>query len=643
MPAWLTEPPPTEAHHRIERSEEKEHARDVRKDQDSAQQCSKLERKHPLANPAAWDDMRKCRDVKGLYDWAATYELDVKKYSRLLFVRMCHLGLPLSVRLRALEDAVLGTVGNLNFLLDWQLRKQEEGRLHNRLKSDDIALLQEWMKQQFACGLKSEEEIIVFLRFISRLSDANDVDESLLLNLIASFEGLQSSSILGFKDLGAETQLSILGFITQGPVTRQMLEMGLRFVEDMPRLELMSKSEKKAAFIAGVIRAHTLRREHDEHILQTSEIMPTILKTIWNLPLASACSVIFITTKALVDDHLRMPSSEAAVVRLPDAWLSALAQERLFRRKFYLRGRVEDFLGAQKQEVAVPYLQHLGQRKKVSFIIRHWIGPRSRLSRSQVRYTSDEPRPASEKEPTWMSVFRTIREGAPETRELRTNVKEMFKKLQMSHQSETIIQIVKQARNSASVIEPSDVLYAVREHLDDQPKLAERLFRLCPPLGLECCPELAEQLILDPENNPDNALRYVRERSRFIGPWSELWHEGVLGARIKLLGRMALAYSMALHLPARVALRYVSKCYYQHRKERLGPVPVALARAFTLAGLIRPLKNSQRISPDQVGEILSFIRSVEGGDVGDRVHEAVYQWRGIILKEIKAAFVSQSM
>ena len=566
---------------------------DFEKEKDSEEQRAELERIHPLANPAVWEDFEKCRDVNGLYKWAASHGLDVRRYSKLLFARLCYTEQPLSVLLQALEDALLGTAPNFNFLLDWQLRKRKgEGRLQRRLKADDINLLQEWLKRQFDLGLRSEDDIVVFLRFISRVSDATS-DESLRLSLITSFEGLQSSSVLRFKDLENETQFSILACITQGPVTRRLLELGIKFVEDMRHLGLEGTEENIAAFIGGVIHAHTSSREDEEQETPSSEIMPTILETIWRLPLEISCSVTLIITKALIEDSVHRPPGMAAPTQASDTWLIALAKERRFRRKMVLKTKIEGFLGKQKPEVAVPYLQQLDGRQRARFIVRYWM----------------------------VDIFQVTRECVTEFS--RRPIREILKMLQRLHLSETIVQIIKQAGEFDAIINKRDVKYMIKKHLPEQPQLAEQMFHFYPALRVEDCPELAERMISDPERHPDTALRHVRRRRTRSVHYA---------FRAELLGRMALAYSTALHLTPRMAFNRVYQCYIQQMKEHLGPVSVAMAHAFTRAGLIRPLQAGQWVSTMQVRWVVSIVRCTEGNDVANRLDEIVYKWRSTLVE-----------
>lgn len=632
LPAWLSDPPPIEADERLTRPE-----KDEEKDEDFEQKDADLQPRGSLANPKFWEELKRCRDIDGLYNCAAGYGIDIRVCPKPLFRRLCHAGQPLPVLLHALEDAALGTTSNLNFLLIWHLRKRKgERRLRKRIKPDDINLLQQWMRRQLYLGLKTEEDILVFLKFVTRVSDATS-DEFLRCNLIASvFEGLQASSILGLKDLGTETQCRLLESVTRGPVTRQSLDLGFGLVEAMQELQLENIDKGISAFVGGVIHAHGSLREHEKRETRFLEVVPRVLEMIGGLPQELKFSVILTTTKALINAHLRMSAIKAATMQLLDTWWSALAKIDIvvFRRNVLLKTEIELLMSTQELEVVVPYLQQLDDRKKACFVLRYWVGPKTSSGRSRARYLFDEFCSAKGKDSPWVSMFQAARECAQESsRPTDPQVRLVFKVLQMLRQSDAIVEIIKQARKLHAVIDESDVVYTIREHLGEQPNLAERFFHFYPRLPLETCPELAERMILNPRSHPCTALKYMRNRRlRF-----HFDRKKFLQLRKQLLDRMALAYSTASHLSPGTAFEYVYDCYTEYTMERIGAPSATIARAITRAGLIRPLQAGQWVSTTKVRWILRVVRDTESTDVADQVDEIVYKWRGSNVKRVQEA------
>ena len=483
--------------------------------------------------------------------------------------------------------------------------------------------MQQWISRQFHLGLMSERDISTFLKFLNRFIYTNE--ESSLCNLIASFDGLESSPVLGFKDLRSVEQRKIVKLIVRGPVTRPLLEMGLRFIEAAPYPRFEGTDQRITFFIRSVLYAHTSGRKDGKQVLPSLELVPTILETIWALPEDLKDSVILTTTKALLSDRVHEPARKIVV---PDLWLSAIAK-KIIRGNWSLKTRLENFLGTQKPEIAVPYLRHFDDRKQACFVLRHWFGYRTIRGHHRALRLFHDFFSAKRKESSWVSMLQAAQKYARKySQRLDVPIRTIFKFLQALDQSESIVEIVKQSTKLKSVIDDDSVVYIIKEHLEQRPHLAERLFHFHPRLWLERCPELAERMILDPGSHPANAQRYMRRYCPFFLVYPERYpRERYAPHRIQLLGRMALAYSSALHLPPGVAFKRVYECYTQHMVEDLGPLPTATARALTRAGLIRPLQSGQFVSTTKIRWILSVIWSTEGADAADRVEELVYKWR----------------
>ena len=580
-----------------------------------------LQRKDLLANPRLWEDFKKCSDLISLHRWAADHEIDMRTHPLMCFSRLCFAEQPLPALLSALEDAALGTPGNLNFLLDWQLRRQKGPRaLRNRIKIDDLNLLQQWMRRQLHLGLKTEEDILVFLRFISRVSGATH-DESLRCSLIASItEGLQSSSIFRFKDLGWETQRSLLESITRGPTTRESLQLGFSSIEAMQQWQLEHTDQMLSVLILGIVHADATLWEKQRTETRFLEVIPMLLEMIRGLPEKLAFSAILLTTKTLIKDHSPMPASSASKMHI---WWSALAKTNLLEIgvKTPLKTVIELCLSSHKLEKVAPYLQQLDDRNKARFILTHWFRPKDGLLRARALHLFDEFCSAKRKERPWVSMFQAVCHCVKNSSELsNADVKQVFKVLQMLGKSEGIVDIMMQARKFRSIVVNSAVVYTIKEHLEAGSHLAERILHFRSSIQLDLYPELAEQMILCPWIYPGTALRYVQLRRMPFKRSSKL--------RVRLLERMAVAYSSASHITPRMALRYVRRCYALQVKERLGYPSVVMIRALTRAGLIRPLEAGQWVSTTQVRWILSLVHAKESAEVANKIDETVYKWRG---------------
>lgn len=626
LPSWLTEPPTNETDPRFGSPQKEDTSNVAERDEAFEQQYVDYGRKNPLAFPVILKDFQKCTDIDGFYDWAATYGIDVKLYTTLLFGRLCNDRKPLSLLLHVLEDAGLRTHNNFKSLLKWLVStlRDDGKRRRGSLLSGDMDLMQQWISRQFHLGLMSERDIYTFLKFLNRAIYATNAESS-LCTLIESFHGLQTSPVLGFKDLRLVERRKIVKLIVRGPVTRPLLEMGIRFIEAMPYPRFEGTDQRITFFIRSVFYAHTSERKDGKQVLLSPELVPTILESIWVLSKDLKDSVILTTTKALLSDHFLEPAIKVAI---PELWLSALAK-KIIRGNWSLKAKIEKFLGTQKPETAVPYLRQFDDRKQACFVLRHWFGYRTRRGHRRALRLFHEFYSAKRNESSWVSMLQAAQKYARiYSRRLDVPIKTIFKLLQALDQSESIVEIVKKSTNLKSVIDDDSVVYIIREHLAQRPHLAERLFHFHPRLRLERCPELAERMILDPNSHPANAQRYMRRyHPLFLVHPERYWREWYKYCRIQLLGRMALAYASALHLPTGVAFKRVYECYIQHALEELGPLPIATARALTQAGLIRPLQSGQYVSTTKIIWILSVVWSTEGADVADQVEKLVYKWR----------------
>ena len=580
-----------------------------------------LQRKDLLANPRLWEDFKKCSDLVSLYSWAADNGVDIRTHPLMCFSRLCFAEQPLPALLSALEDAALGTPGNLNFLLDWQLRRQKGPKaLRNRIKPDDLVLLQQWMRRQLHLGLKTEEDIFVFLRFISRISDATH-DESLRCSLIASItEGLQSSSIFRFKDLGRETQRILLESITRGPTTRESLHLGFKSIDAMRQSQLKHTDQVLSVFILGVVHADATLWEKQRMETRFLEVIPMLLEMVGRLPKELAFSAILLTTKSLIKNYSPMPADSASKMHI---WWSALAKTNLLEigLKTTLKNVIELYLSSQKLEKVAPYLQQLDDRNKARFILSYWFRPKDRLLRARALHLFDEFCSAKGKERPWVSMFQAVCHCAQNSSEpFDGDVKHIFKVLQMLAKSEGIVDIMMQARKFRSIVDDSAVVYTIKEHLQAGSHLAERILYFSSSIQFDLYPELAEQMILCPWIYPGTALRYVQLRRMPFKRSSK--------PRVQLLERMAVAYSVAPHITPRMALGYVRRCYALQVQERLGYPSVVMIRALTRAGLIRPLEAGQWVCTTQVRWILSLVHANESAEVANQIDETVYKWRG---------------
>ncbi|KAL8736704.1 MAG: hypothetical protein Q9166_000070 [cf. Caloplaca sp. 2 TL-2023] len=165
----------------------------------------------------------------------------------------------------------------------------------------------------------------------------------------------------------------------------------------------------------------------------------------------------------------------------------------------------------------------------------------------------------------------------------------------------------------------------------DDVKGACRTFLRHPQLILESCPTLAEALILDP--NQDWKIALVLRESRQgtvlvkLQTMSEDYSVKELQlARVHLLERMALAYGQQEHIPVAMIFYYAYGCWKLQKRDGLGPVRPAMARALTLCGMVRQLQARQQVSRQRMEWILRMVSEVEGTDESRKLGITVCEW-----------------
>ena len=209
----------------------------------------------------------------------------------------------------------------------------------------------------------------------------------------------------------------------------------------------------------------------------------------------------------------------------------------------------------------------------------------------------------------------------------------LFNELEMH---ETSLALFSYIRQSGITIEVTALANKIINSTSINPQVACTLFKITPSLPLESCPGVAEMMIYHPGWNPGVPLGFLDLRQENLGVSNVYPHtpQEICRMQIELLNRMALAYAHASHIYPRVALRQVYHCYQlllrRHGRSSLG---VDISRAFTVAGVIRPLQESQWVGIVKLKFILKIVREIEGNQVALRVDELIYMWRDELIRK----------
>ncbi|KAL8847987.1 MAG: hypothetical protein Q9221_006949 [Calogaya cf. arnoldii] len=148
---------------------------------------------------------------------------------------------------------------------------------------------------------------------------------------------------------------------------------------------------------------------------------------------------------------------------------------------------------------------------------------------------------------------------------------------------------------------------------------------------LESCPHLAEALILDPNRDWRTALllREIRQitvpvKKHSTGDDQVAKHLQHL--RVRLLERMALAYSQQEHIPAAMVFFYAYGCWKIHERDNLGPMGPAMIHALALCGIVKPIQGGHQVSRTRLEWILRMVAEVEGVDASTKLGASIHRW-----------------
>ena len=574
-------------------------------------------------------DMKACRNLRDLQEWARTRACNLRQYSRLAFRHLTDTESPVPVLLEALDDTALRTLGNLNYFL--------VRRLAQPLSQTDTHLLGHWLRKQISVGVWSDKEILALIESTSDIVGIAK-DEQLKCKIIESlFEGLQSSTVFKLQDADHKIHRSLLTALHQGSIAWRSQHLAIRIIKALQPMQLEKIANTISTFIMNCIRAKASLNYHDKQGLKELKAVSGAMEILRCLPQHVANFAIVTTSTALVRaSGTSDPTiSRTAMLKLLADWWSLLAKFGTFdfAGNNTPRRRIERILANEKLEIIAPYLQHLGEIDIVDFILQQWLEQKAYFAAlKQVHHPTNEVDQMKDSESPFVIMLRVIKHRSVISDE---KLKRLFRLLQALKMSNTIVDIILRSNEIGINIGENTILHTIRTHMKVNPEMAQRIFCAYPGSTLERCPEFAETLIAKPQIHP--GIPYYYYISRRPGPEAATCREPLLAIRhrAELLRRMAVAYSGALHLSPRTAFDKVYACYKCHVGEGLGPISREMVLAFTHAGIIRPLQRGTWVSTVKLRWILALTRRVESPEIADEVDALVYQWRGAVIRKIQ--------
>lgn len=626
MPQWLTEFDALDIEEGSAELLEEE-------DQFSLQSAMQAEAGRVLrSNNQFLEQLQACKDLAGLHVWAADLGIELRKYSRLAYRQLYESERSLSNGLDALGDNALNNSDNLDFLLR---------RLAQiPLTFEDAETLGNWIKRTLSLGQRSQSQIRLLSDFVLHVSTVNpdQNQEELKCRFAASiFEGLESSTVFGIKDLDHRTLGILLKAITRGTFGQKSQDMGFRIIKALDPSQCERLVYSISLFIQTEIEAQApilaTARQQAQHL----GAIPRSFEMLRDLDVKTACRVIVDTTKALINHTKCLPETNVPLIKLLDQWWSWIRRSEWLER--VERGNnkkyIERLLTGKPPVIVATYLRHLNDGEVARFILRKEFGtgmdpddrPRATDFFHEMCKTHDDQSP-------FISMLRAAHQYSelPDRKLQRT-----FRLLQMLQKSELIVNIIVELRKVNIRISEQVILHTIRTGMHWEHHRAEAIFAAYPELALEQCPELAERMIKNSRRYPKEALSQYTRRHPY---WSAAGCRDPprnIRARAQLLQRMALAYSAAPHLTPRMAFRMVYTCYIRHIREHLGYQYFSTATVLALvrAGIVRPLEQGQWVSTERIQWLLKLIRRFESWEVADQVDQAIYEWRGIVIKKIQ--------
>ena len=577
------------------------------------------------ANPSFLEDLNRCNDVTSLHDWATVYEVELQRYSRLAFRQLCKSKASLQILLIALEDSALNNPANLDFLLRQQKRQA--------LPSDDVEIFGQWFKKTFCLGQQSGVQISLIMDFVLHMSTVNK-DEQLKCGLGASiFEGVESSTIFGVKDLEYYSIGTLLKAVTNGTFSQKSQDLGFQIINAIQPSQAKHLIYSISLFIKTAVTTQASTQAYADIDGQQLHVIQRLSGMLQALPQPASCAIVLVTCKALINHTTWLIEYNVPFLNQLDQWWAWIRQSDFAKtiEQAANKRSLERSLAGRPLAVVAAYLRPLDDYAIAHFIFRRELRDHLDLANQRRALDLFKGLCQNEKVSPYESMMRAAHAFSTIPEKVMQRV---FTLLQMLQKSGSIVDIVAGLRTANHRVSEHIVLHTIRTGQYCKSQKVESLFKVYRELPLEKCTRLAERMINNLRRHPLEALRLYAARHPITIPGCRE-RSGTIKARARLLQRMALAYSTASHLTPRMAFRNVYRCYFYHMREGLGHLSGMVVRALVRSGIVRPLDRGQWVSTMRVRWILKLVRRFEGPEIEEKVDRAIHQWRGMVVKRIQ--------
>ena len=557
------------------------------------------------------------------------------EFSELAFRHMLRNGCCLETLLQFLSDPSLNIqeARNLPRLLEWFFSEPRN--------TSDSMHLQNWLKRHISLGMLSKRELEDLVEIALHSSRDNFEIQSDIDLRPTILDGLSSSGINQIFDLdgGILNRLLLLAYFDYSRQNLELQSLGFKLFEACKpaQLKYMTKG------ISSLLTSFLVSTSSDGELYSVDGQISKVLDCLLLGSEIEASRAIASASQATLR-HLESSDPTCHVSKQKfNRWWSLLIHHQVFESIRYRSEwlRIERALAQKNLDVLCLYLKHLSNDEKCIFLLRHWFTQdvkdgddhsQSRVPNSLKLFNHFLLSHKDQKCP-FILLFEYLAPRATLDRMVLVRLFSLLNKLELQETSLALFSYFLQSKI------PVDLTALAKDIIDftsPNPRVACTLYKITPLLPLESCPSVAEMMINDSDGGPGVPLgfRDLRQKSLGVSDVYPRTPQEIRRAQIELLNRMAIAYAQASHLYPRVAYRQVHQCYHLLLRSH-GPSSLSrnISRAFTQAGVVRPLQELQGVGTRRLDFILQIIRQIEGDEVASKVDELVYTWRHSIIAE----------
>ena len=578
--------------------------------------------------------LKRCLGLKDIRKLAVAEEvpLGVSEYSKLAFKQLLSLNVSTTEIFEFLENPALNGPGNLNF--ETLLRFLESQSMAG--KSYHIEQVGKYLEEQTAQGTLKETVLISILKNLSPSSQSpNSIKRELSSSI---FRGIQSSAILGMRDISSRTFLALASTIQRVPEHAQVREEMSRAISI--RYEIDRKDTLRT--LIQYFAPFAVSRHCD--LLASSRNLEIELQLLRSLPLPIASHAIRVIISALVEGSgpgdTKWRRKREQWLR---CWLDGLRQGDLLVKIRQDTSRqmawknLETRIAQMGPEVMATYLRGVNPNDDYvpSFLARCWVQPfaeklRSKISRQAFPENSRHQKAigfdpnvleidqTTDVSTQYQALISQLRLHNPLL--LRSFINQIFPLLRHLHQASHLLGI---QRYLLTCKEPTwDIIASeVNQHALHSPSLALELFSSDPRIRLPECLYLARAVFtLSPSVSTTRALRLLLSRANYIHPTRPPNADYVTALHI-----LATKLATAPGLTMRQKLRGVHRVLrlFKGRSDLVGS---EIAQAIVQAGLLNRIEMGEKVPEEKLRWVLKVVTHADGAEVAERLDALVMQW-----------------